>query len=196
MPLTNVGPCVGDSRDGRFGGGSWFQLAQSTAPYAAGVLCEREPPGAGAQTCDGGRCIAVKGTLGKKSYLFVPQQQTAAEADQFCRGLGKNGRLVVLESREEREELMKEVARELAPLNPRANDVWIGLSRSGDAGAWTWDDGRPVTALPDPWGEREPDPAVSGPARAYAGFGTTRAFDVQLAHADALTTKRPFVCQY
>lgn len=195
IDASPTGQAVGDSRKSD----TWFQLPQSVGTQKVAVVCEREPVGASAQPCTGGTCIAVPKTLGKKRYLFVPVDQTGDQADQACRALsGGKGRLVVLESREEREQVMKEVARALADSGNGANGVWIGLVRAGPAptASYVWADGTPVENLPNPWGEKEPNTLVPGVVRAYAGLSDARAFDTQLAHVDDPTHKRPYVCQY
>jgi hypothetical protein len=114
------------------------------------VLCEREPVGSHARACDGGVCMDLVFTAGRKRYLFVANPMGAHEADAFCAARG--GTLVVLESREEREQLW----RELAQLGQVPVKVWIGLSLD-DAGVWTWDDGTKVdAAYPPPWAVRQP----------------------------------------
>ena len=180
------GQCVGDANDA----GSWFQLACFTpgvGPITA--LCEREPLGLSSVPCDGGTCITIHETAPSKRYLLGSATVVAADAPGACQG----GRLAVLASREERETLMKEVARALGN-PPLDNAVWIGLART-DGGAWTWDDGQPLEAHPIPWGDKEPK-ATLGTARAYASLMTD--FDIELARSDdhAQTVRHPYVCEY
>jgi hypothetical protein len=187
-------PCVGDGK----GQGTWFQIPASLpnpATGAMGVLCEREPPGRSHEPCDAGACIAIKNTAGRKRYLVPARDGTASEAEAFCKGLGPVGRLVVLETREERETLMKEVARVLAETSD-AGAVWIGLSRTTDRDAsWVWENGSAENSYPILWGDKEPKATAPPVARAYIGLDS-KDYDIQLAHADAPEVRRPFVCEY
>ncbi len=193
--------CVGDVRDAA----TWFQLP-AELPKQLGrfsVVCEREPSGASHELCNGGTCVVVRPTAGQKRYLVPPLAASASSAEDFCRGLGPQGRLVVLASHEEREALLKEVARALDEQGNDAGAVWIGLSRglAADGGpsgvpdaSWVWDNGASVTDLPTVWGDKEPA-ASDASARAYAVLDP-RSYDVELAHADTPSTMRPFVCEY
>jgi Lectin C-type domain len=185
-------PCVGDGK----GQGTWFQIPASLpnpSTGAIGVLCEREPPGRSHEPCEAGACIAIKDTAGRKRYVVPAHDGTAAEAAALCKTLGPVGRLVVLETREERETLMKEVARILADTTDTG--VWIGLSRASGAASWVWDNGSDESSYPILWGDKEPKPSAPPVARAYVGLDS-KDYDIQLAHADAPETRRPFVCEY
>jgi hypothetical protein len=177
------------------------------------VLCEREPVGRQSIQCDGGFCINLVWTLGQKSYVYHDTQASADEAEQEC--LSTGGRLVVLRSRDEREQLWHELGR--APVQPAA--IWIGLalgnggSAQSDAGTdaeggggpgpdaaptgWVWDDGMPADAYASPWAGNEP--------HASGGGLTTRAYmthepflsDDTLAHNSPPPNGAllPFVCE-
>jgi hypothetical protein len=135
-----------------------------------------------------------------KRYVLVTQPSAADAAARSCASFG--GRLVVLQSRDEREQLWRQIA--LA--SPLVFRVWIGLSQrdggapggTGDS-SWVWDDGTEAD-LPDayapPWGDRLP---VEGgtTARAYlrAYMGE---IDDTLARNDeplAIVRTMPFVCE-
>jgi hypothetical protein len=162
------------------------------------VICEREPLGSLSDPCadftGNGGCITLRSTKDTgKRYLFVSESTTASDADLECRMLNR-GSLVVFASREEREELMRELAVMTAPTPPM--NFWIGLTRGGDAGTeWTWDDNAPESAYPLPWAGGEPIASKDGgPARAYADRSHSN-YDNQLAHVEA-TNMYPYVCQY
>jgi hypothetical protein len=82
----------------------------------------------------------------------------ADDAENDCRSMG--GTLVVLQSRDEREQLWRELSR-LPPGNGGTPAfIWIGLSLadggSPDAGPWVWDDDAAADAYPSPWGDGQP----------------------------------------
>jgi hypothetical protein len=120
---------------------------------------------------------------------------TWADADTHCHGLG--GGLVVLQSRDEREQLWLELSRLRVP-PPR---IWIGLSPAAtspgdpDASVWLWDDGTKADApdaYPPPWAIDQP----SRPAPAFLSHASTQApLDDTLAHTDPAVRALPFVCQ-
>jgi hypothetical protein len=149
------------------------------------VICEREPVGQQIRQCDAGFCIDLVYTHATKRYVYQPAPVTAAQAVASCAALG--GKLVVLASREEREQLW----RQLSLLSVPPTTFWIGLTLL-DAGApdaastWKWDDGTLLEDVPDahpsPWGDFAPTP--SGPYKraymAYLGMNLSR--DNTLAH--------------
>jgi hypothetical protein len=152
-------------------------------------VCEREPLGSLSQLCDaGGYCMQLVWTYGQKRYLFVTSGAHATTAEARCERLG--GTLVVLDSRDEREELWHELSSFPVPYT----QIWVGLSPDGDGG-WVWADGTPYGAPeagPPPWAIGEPSDA--GPV---ALFGiNTRSVDNTLAHAYGPELELPFVCQF
>ena len=184
------GACVVDL--GARLGWSAFPCSQRKTPIP--VLCEREPPGELWYKCNGGYCASVPQTAGKKRYLFSPVAKTADEAKSACSNdLG--GSLVVFDSLEERETLLRELLREfdVAQVVPPPQDAWIGLALSVDAGAsFQWDvEGGLDTS---PWGDGQPIADASPPVRAYVELGGGN-YDVQLAHDDNQIA-RSYICQY
>jgi hypothetical protein len=173
----------------------WYRASCSLPRYLgqqlkAAIVCEREPPGARSRACDGGQCIQHPSTT--KRYLYVSVPANASEAAASCKKLG--GALVMFDSREEREELGREIAHVALRGGPRVATFWIGLSKAADG--WRWDDGAGADLRPTVWGDREPVAAPAG-ARAYVQLGLDDDYDTTLAHADTGSgTARPFVCQY
>jgi hypothetical protein len=160
------------------------------------VVCEREPDGYQSKSCDAGTCIALMATLPTKRYVYVAEAVSAANAQTGCAALG--GQLVVLQSRDEREQLWRELSR--IPNAPMA--IWIGLSLS-DGGAddggvpWVWEDGTPAMSggYPSPWGDGQPIVRVRGTtARAYLQ-DTMTAVDDTLARNVALPALPAYVCE-
>ena len=148
-----------------------FAWSASTSPKAS--IRRRARPGSASISWPR---IPPRRTCTKSS----PLSWTDAEAR--CRGLG--GSLVVLQSRDEREQLWLELSRLSIP----PARVWIGLSPgpvdAGDAGAvtWIWDDGTSADApdaYPSPWGVGQP----AGPTPAFLSHSTTQPpVDDTLAH--------------
>jgi hypothetical protein len=170
----------------------WYQAACSLPTRGPVTVCEREPLGSRASPCDGGRCVDVPRTQGTKRYVLVTTPATASAAASACKAFAA-GSLVVFDTREEREQVGREVARLLPRDGTPASTFWIGLSSQG--GAWRWDDGRPAAAVPPVWGDFEPRPGASA-ARAYVELGPPDDYDTSLAHADGDAARaRPFVCQ-
>lgn len=161
------------------GGGERWANHACGGPGELAVLCEREPAGQRIYFCNGPNCIDGLPATPKR-YVLPSGLVTAAEAPAACEPYG---RLVTLDSSEEREQLVRElVTRFDVPFT-----AWVGLSQ-GDAGA-VWDDG--LADRPLPWGDREP--VAQG--RAYLAV-VTESFDTQLAHADGdETARRLVVCQ-
>ncbi|MEO8875321.1 MAG: C-type lectin domain-containing protein [Polyangiaceae bacterium] len=166
----------------------WSQFPCSQIPFGIPVICEREPPGSLAIPC-AGTCVSVPATAGKKRYFFSPVQVTADQAHAQCTELG--GSLVVFDSPEERETLLREVARTMAESSFPVKEAWIGLS-TDDGGPWTWDNGTALTA--SPWGDNQPVAPGTGPVRAYVVLGTQN-YDIQLAHDDS-PALRSYICQH
>lgn len=173
--------------------GGWLQIPCNQTSGVA-TICEREPLGQRSQSCGGPLCTTLASSAGKKRYVISISPASAEQADQFCRGY-EGGSLVVLESREEREELAHEL-RQLFPANQQhpVLTAWIGLSRKNEA--WIWDDGVDTAdagARPAPWANAQPSP--NGRTRAYMRLDFN-AFDSQLAVAgDNDREPRLFVCQ-
>lgn len=159
----------------------------SCADAGATTICEREPLGVRSFFCQGPYCATVKGTA-KRYVIYATSAVTAAAAAAECARY-EEGRLVVFESREERERLVREVVALVG--TDTTFTAWIGVA--SDAGAWTWDDGQPVEdgGRPSPWGDKQPS-ANSG--RAFLRVGPY--LDSQLAQANGDDTAvRPFICQ-
>lgn len=165
------------------------------------VVCEREPVGRLSTECDAGICIDLVATHGAKRYVYVQDQVTADQARQACAAMA--GRLVVLRSRDEREQLWRELSHLAAP--PPA--VWIGLSevstttvtiyrRRTPTLAWLWDNGQPVAAYPSEWGNGQPlsrTPGATVSTRAYLWQQPNE--DDTLAHTEATFQTLPYVCE-
>jgi hypothetical protein len=186
--LTDAGGnCVVDVGI-RFG---WSAFPCSQVPTPIPVICEREPPGELWAPCNGGYCASVPQTAGKKRYLYSPNPATSDVASAACIGLF--GSLVIFESVEERETLLRELLREfdVQQVESPPTDAWIGLSFPGDAGSsFAWDNGSPI--MENPWGDNQPIDAAP-PLRAYVLLASGT-YDVQLAHDDTQVA-RPYICQ-
>jgi hypothetical protein len=179
-------PCVA-SENGR-----WFRVPCQDAPRDFAVVCEREPVGTRAEFCNGPYCANVPATAGRKTYSISQTAVTAALAASSCAAGG--GRLVVLDSPEEREQLVHELRALLPTPTTPSFTAWIGLSRS-EGGAWTWEDGKPEAARPSPWGSGQPNAPGATASRAYLSVDDT-VFDTQLAVAETSETAlRPYVCE-
>lgn len=168
--------------------GGWTLVPCNDA--GAATICEREPQGNRSIFCGGPYCSAIPFTLGKKRYLVYLENaaRDAAGAARECARYD-GGRLVVFDSREEREQLAREVLA-LGVLTPFT--AWIGVVNDG--GAWAWDDGQPVddAGRPSPWGAAQPSVNTG---RAFIRIGTSF-IDSQLAQANADdATPRPFICE-
>jgi hypothetical protein len=149
------------------------------------TLCEREPPGSRATACNGGICITVAQTT--KRYLFVPSDTTADDAKTSCVSLG--GNLVILESREEREQLAREIAQYTGM---DGATFWVGLAADG-TGNLVWDDNAAATR-PSLFGI---DAGIAAPnARVFISLGASDPIDRGLGHLDDANNLHPYVCQY
>lgn len=176
--------------------GEWLQVpcVETTPPSLYATLCEREPVGERGQLCTGqGVCMTIPSTVGSKRYVLHVVPATADGAAAYCRN-NYNGSLVVLETPEEREQLVREIMLNRNGLLAPAT-VWIGLSLS-EGGAWAWDDGVVANGAPRPlpWGSEQP--AGAGARRAFLRIGDQ--FDTQLARSEddaGADARRPFVCQ-
>jgi hypothetical protein len=166
-----------------------WQSVRCRGGSALRVLCEREPsttPGSSQATeCEAGICINLVWTYPQKTYVYMYNGLPADDAQQSCRSLG--GRLVVLGSRDEREQLWYQLSKE--PVADTPVQVWIDLARayvdagadaaidgsagitSVRAGPWVWDDEAGADSYPPPWGGQQPiapGPGVS--TRAYLQY--------------------------
>jgi hypothetical protein len=193
--LTEAGAaCILD-----IGRSGWSQFACSTsAKTPIPVICEREPVGDLWSQCNSGVCASIPETAGKKRYSYSPIAVSADQASNACSNDFVGGSLVVFDSREERETLLRSLIEHFPvdPINGEATaptSVWIGYSIGADAGAFTWDNDAGLDA--SPWGDNEPNVEAGTPTRAYASLDN-QSYDVQLAHDDDNTTPRPYICQY
>ena len=167
---------------------SWYTVQCDVVlpGYAVPVVCEREPAGTTAHSCVGpATCLTVRFTVGKSRYVyFSTPAASAKDAADACTNLG--GSLVVFETREEREQ----VARELAQYLPTAPTpkFWIGLSRSNVG--WIWADGTPAGTYPLEWADNQPK---AGNAASISLNQTS--YDRQLAQAEEAVMALPYLCE-
>lgn len=149
----------------------WMRYpCQGLSNQRVDVVCELEPVGRQSTACEAGLCISLVKTYPAKRYVLHAAPATADQAANACAAIG--GRLVVLQSRDEREQLWRELSHLTVPLQ----SVWIGLSqrtagRYGTPSTWAWDDNTPAEgpgAYPSEWASGDPIP--------YPQVGTTRAF--------------------
>lgn len=174
----------------------WSLFPCSQIPKAVPVVCEREPRGDLWIKCNFGLCATLLETAENKRYLYSLNAATADQAAGACTGVG--GSLVVFDSRQERETLLRSIINHFTPNadgtpNPQLpSSLWIGLSIPDGGDTFQWD--QPVGLDGSPWGDNQPVEA-SLPARAYAILSNDN-YDVQLAHDDDETTQRQFICQY
>jgi hypothetical protein len=163
--------------------GRWLQTA-CEVPVAFGTVCEREPVGTRAFFCGGPYCTTLAATAGHKRYVFGPELDEQ-QAAKFCAAYDE-GRLVTFDSREEREQLVREIVARYGP----KNTVWIGLARGGD-GSFVWDDDAGIGSRPLPWGADQPGLAGK---RAYLRIDEDF-FDTQLAYVGDDAERRIVACQ-
>jgi len=145
--------------------------------------------------CDAGFCFDLVWTWGAKHYVFVSTPASADAAAAQCKAM--RGTLVVLESRDEREQLWSELGRLPGVVAPGA--IWIGLSlrKGGDASNaadWVWDDDASPDAYASPWGEKQPRLGTAPRAYLVNNPGPPTLLDETLAR-DVLDVAAPFVCQ-
>jgi hypothetical protein len=128
---------------------------------------------------------------GAGHYLYVDNPlATAQQAFDACQYLG--AKVVVFETREEREALARELLSFLK--TSPVPKIWVGLSRASGFsknGAWTWADGGPLDAYPLEWANAQPN---GGGAWAYMALSLTT-YDVQLVQVDDGTQKLPYICE-
>ncbi len=191
LVLDAGGSCVVD-----IGALGWSQLPCTQIPKGVSVICEREPPGSLGVACNSGICLSIPETAGRKHYTFSLVSVSADAAEKACDDFGATGSLVVFESLEERETLLREVVRVAKSKDLPTKEAWIGLSSASanpDA-SFTWDDDAGITA--SPWGDSQPSWDASAPLRAFVRLDVDNYYDVQLAHVDGTQTLRPYICQY
>jgi hypothetical protein len=171
----------------------WEKSACLGAPKMR-VICEHEPEEARLLPATTGLFyFDLVSTYGKKSYVYddlMPVTEANAEATCVSHG----GTLVILQSRDEREQLWKQLSQ------TSATRVWIGLATS-DAG-WAWDDeaGADPDASPSAWAIGEPSPlgpaADGGSRRAYLALTDQHPVDTTLARTEPLGPPNPgVVCE-
>lgn len=168
--------------------GRWLQVPCEDSARSYATLCEREAVGQRAQYCGGPFCTTVPTTAFAKRYVIVLAAETADAASAFCTTSYAGGSLVVLDTRQEREELV----REIVSLVDSPITVWIGLSKQ--AGTWTWDR-EPAHPRDSPWADDQPLAASTG--RAFLRIDPSY-FDTQLAQSDddaGTEARRAFVCE-
>jgi hypothetical protein len=188
---------------------AWHQYPCSSFPlfrppfsitFPPRTICEVEPVGYQWRECEAGICVELVETYGKKRYVYGAKAVSANDAENACATLG--GRLVVLQSAEEREQLWRELSR--VPLAGSGRwGVWIGLKRiDGNRFApptWQWDDGIPDDGTyPSPWGAGQGQGQALGGStrRAFLQHSTPPGPDDTLAHDDQpATTMLPYVCE-
>jgi hypothetical protein len=169
---------------------SWQQIPCVLTKARIPVICEWEPPGRLSQPCEGGQCFDLRFTYGTKHYVYQPLAAGPDEAEQQCEAMG--GTLVVLESRDEREQLWKELSHLLG--NGLPGTVWIGLSMPSGAADWTWADDASADAYAPVWAFKQPRDSGT---RVYLlqNGGTPPAADDTLGHVEPGTVFAPYVCQ-
>jgi len=169
---------------------SWQQYPCSDAGKIH-VVCEREPSaGPQSQRCDAGTCIDLVWTFPRKHYVYVASPKLGGDdAQSYCAALG--GTLVILQSRDEREQLWRELSRMAGVGVPP--DIWIGLSLVD--GGWTWGDDAGLDAYPSPFGDGQPK-GIGSRAYLVQTLGPPQPLDTTLGHNDvASTTALAFVCE-
>jgi hypothetical protein len=160
------------------------------------VICEFEPVGKQSRLCDAGVCIELAYTHPVKHYVYQSNSVSADQAERACNAIG--GRLVVLQSRDEREQLWRELSR--LPTPP--SQVWIGLSQASSVrpfspSQWKWDDDASVDAYPSPWGDLQPINSIPGTLSLRAFLWHQSGADDTLAHNDqpSRALPNPYVCE-
>jgi hypothetical protein len=159
-------------------GGRWLR-ASCTQRFP--TLCEREPAGERVFACGGLLCAS----FGSKRYVIWQSPTLVDQARDLCKNTYDGGSLVMFDSAEERELLVREMAHRF---DPPVFTFWIGVS--ADGGTWSWDDGK---SRPIPWANDEPKDA--GTVGAFVRVSPSR-FDTQLVVSEAVGDQpHSFVCQ-
>ncbi len=165
------------------GGARWTDHACGGGREIVSVVCEREPVGQRIYFCGGPNCTDLPATFGSKRYVLPTELVTGTDAVAVCAPYGS---LVMLDSAEEREQLV----RELVTRYPAPQTIWVGLTVR--AGVSIWDDGD--AGRPAPWANDEP--ATDGRAFLSIADPQVITFDTQLAHVDGdPAARRLVVCQ-
>jgi hypothetical protein len=166
----------------------WDKYACVDAPKLR-VICEHEPEEMQLLPAKGLYYFSLRSTYPTKTYVYDPTPTTEAKAEATC--VSHKGRLVVLQSRDERDELWDQLT------HTTETHVWIGLATSD--GGWAWGDGTPSDdpdAYPSEWAIGEP--SEGGTRRAYLALTNIRPVDTTLAHTNLqlLPPDPGVVCQF
>lgn len=188
LPDAGTGQCVAQVA------GRWYAVPCEDGGVPFTTICEREPVGRRGQGCGGAICFTLPATAGTKTYVLFASGETPAGAKTTCESY-PDGRLVLLDTAEEREQLAREAVKFLPADGPRLESTfWIGLAFDAASGTWRWDDGKPEAERPEVWGREQPiDP---GAGRAFLRMRDD-VVDTQLALSDDKRegARRPFVCE-
>jgi Lectin C-type domain len=183
---------------------SWMEYpCRGLSSQQVDVVCELEPVGRLSTPCEAGLCISLVKTYPVKRYVYHGGPATADQARSTCQGIG--GRLVVLQSHDEREQLWRELSLLTVPLQ----SVWIGLTELTPGSnrvpsTWEWDDHTPAQgagAYPSEWASGNPTISQVRTTRAFLYHPNTSAppVDDTLARNDpsllGTAGLSPFVCE-
>ncbi len=123
--------------------------------------------------------MTVAQSQASKQYVLLPTPKHATDAEPASASRG--GRLLDVQSREEREQVAYEIGGQTVVAG--VTEYWIGLS-SNAAGAWAWDrDGGGLEPLP--WGVGQPTSGAF--ARQAYVLLAAGAVDSELARAQTNT---------
>ncbi len=187
LPDAAPGECVASV------GGAWYGVPCEDAGSSHVALCEREPVGRRGQGCGGAICFTLPATAGDKTYVLFANPEGPDVAARTC-GAYPDGKLAILDTAEEREQLAREVVKYLP--TSLTTTLWVGLSLDAETSTWRWDDGMLADGIsrPDPWAKGQPQ--GSGAGRAFLKMRDRRV-DTQLAASEDERPPgpRPFVCQ-
>lgn len=186
------------------GGGGWVRVPctgfdAGVGPRTYATVCEREPVGQRFFFCGGPNCTTLAATAGVKRYVIPTQLMTNEQAAAECSKYGA-AQLLVLDSNEEREQIVRELLGQFSVSPPNGPvEVWLGLA-TDESGLWRWGDDHSLvgSARPLPWGANQPLAGIAG--RAFLRI-TADTFDTQLVYtddgglADGGPARRVVVCQ-